>query len=238
MSSRQEEKERRKQERLEAEQKAQSSARKKRRLQMVGGVVIVAAIAVVAVVLATSSSGGDGDNKPQSGDLASVAIPEPGENAAPDRLDAAAKAAGCEVKNFSSEGRDHSSSAGYKYKTNPPTSGTHNPTPAQDGVYEPGNEPEPENFVHTLEHGRIIIQDKPGTQKRTIDQLETLFNEEVQGTRGYHQVLMQNNTEMPYEVAATAWTHLLGCKKLTPQAFDAIRAFRARYVDKGPELIP
>jgi Protein of unknown function (DUF3105) len=238
MSSRQEEKERRRQERLEAEQKAASAARSKRRLQMVGGVLLVAVIAVVGVVLATSSGGSDGDKAPDTGNLASVAIPEPGENASADRLTQAAEEAGCELKNFSSEGRDHSSKPGYQYKTNPPTSGTHNPTPAQDGVYEPGNEPEPENAVHTLEHGRIIIQYKPGTPKRTIDQLETLFNEEVQGTRGYHEVLMQNNTEMPYAVAATAWTHLLGCKTFTPKAFDAIRAFRARYVDKGPELIP
>jgi len=43
---------------------------------------------------------------------------------------------------------------------------------------------------------------------------------------------------MPFAVAATAWTHILGCKTMNPRVFDAIRAFRERFVDKGPELIP
>jgi hypothetical protein len=42
---------------------------------------------------------------------------------------------------------------------------------------------------------------------------------------------------MPYAVAATAWTHILGCKSFTPKVFDAIRAFRTKYTLKGPELI-
>jgi hypothetical protein len=39
-------------------------------------------------------------------------------------------------------------------------------------------------------------------------------------------------------VAATAWTHLLGCPRMNNQVFDAIRAFRDAYVDKAPEKIP
>jgi hypothetical protein len=31
---------------------------------------------------------------------------------------------------------------------------------------------------------------------------------------------------------------VLGCDTMNPQVYDAIRAFRARYTDKGPELIP
>ena len=43
---------------------------------------------------------------------------------------------------------------------------------------------------------------------------------------------------MPYEVAATAWGHLLGCPKMNDEVFDALRAFRKDYVDKGPEKVP
>ena len=43
------------------------------------------------------------------------------------------------------------------------------------------------------------------------------------------------NRRMPYEVAVTAWGHLLGCKKVNDETFDAIRAFRDRYRDQGPE---
>ena len=41
-----------------------------------------------------------------------------------------------------------------------------------------------------------------------------------------------------YEVAAVAWTHILGCKTMNDRVFDAFRAFGERFVDKGPELIP
>ncbi len=43
---------------------------------------------------------------------------------------------------------------------------------------------------------------------------------------------------MPYEVAATAWGHLLGCPKMNDEVFDALRAFFKDYVDKGPEKVP
>ena len=213
MASRQEEKERRRAQRLAEEEQAHAAAARARRLQMVG------------------------DKGPSSTKGTDVAIPAPGPLAKADKLPDAARAAGCVAKTFPVEGRTHVTSTVH-YKTNPPTSGNHNPTPAQDGIYDPGNTPPKENFVHALEHGRIEIQYRPGTPKHTRDQLESLFNEKVNGTQGYHTLLFQNNTNMPYAVAATAWTHLLGCPKMNDKAFDAIRAFRAAYTDKGPEFIP
>jgi hypothetical protein len=156
-------------------------------------------------------------------------------------FNAAVKASGCTFTTYPSEGRTHlpsDTATNNNYKTNPPTSGAHRPTPAEDGVYATNNAPDKENFVHALEHGRIEIQYAPGTPQKTQDQLNTLFNEDLKGVPGYHQLLFQNNTKMPFAVAATAWTHILGCKTMNPQVFDAIRAFRDRFVDKGPELIP
>jgi Protein of unknown function (DUF3105) len=237
MASRQEEKQRRRAARVAEEEKARAAAQRARRLQMVGGVVLVAAVLVVAGVL-ISSKGGSSDSSPSAKTGNSgVAIPAAGPLAKADKLQQAVGAAGCVSKTFPSEGRTHTTSP-VKYKTNPPTSGNHNPTPAEGGVYDPGNTPAKENFVHTLEHGRIEIQYRPGTPKHTRDQLETLFNEKVNGTSGYKTLLFQNNTNMPYAVAATAWTHLLGCPKMNDKVFDAIRAFRLAYVDKGPEFIP
>ena len=86
--------------------------------------------------------------------------------------------------------------------------------------------------MHTLEHGRIEIQYDPLAAEARIDQLGGLFNEDP-----YHMVLFPN-TQMPYKVAATAWGHLIGCKKVTDQTFDALRAFRDRYRDQGPETVP
>ena len=125
------------------------------------------------------------------------------------------------------------------YTTNPPTSGPHNPEPAQDGIYDPGNTPAPEQLVHSLEHGRVQFQYAPSLPKAGRDEIEATFDEQLGSFGpGYHAQVFENTTKMPYAVAATAWTHVLGCKSFTPQTIDALRAFRARYTDKGPEFIP
>ena len=236
MSSRQEEKERRRQERLEREQALAGKAANRRRLQLVAGVVLGLA-AIIAVVAAIASGGGNKDSSGPSNASSSAKIPARQIS----DFNQAVAAAGCTFKTYPSEGRGHlpsDSGTNKNYKTNPPTSGLHRPTPAEDGVYSPGDEPAPENAVHSLEHGRIEIEYAKGTPQRQIDQLETLFNEPLKGVAGYHQLLFQNNTNMPYEVAAVAWTQLMGCNTFNNKTFDAIRAFRERFVDKGPELIP
>jgi hypothetical protein len=218
MSSRQQEKERRRQEREAAEAAAARSDSRKRKLQIGGGALLVAAVAaVIAVVaLAGGSKGGSAD----TGNLA-----------------ANATAAGCTFKSYKSEGRDHTSKK-VKYKTNPPTSGPHNPVPAQDGIYAPGNEPAPENWVHSLEHGRVLFQYKPGTPAADVNKLRSLVDEEVNGSGGYHALLFQNNTNMPTQYALVAWTKSLTCEKLTTKSEDVMRQFRKAFTDKGPEFIP
>jgi uncharacterized protein DUF3105 len=229
MSSRQEEKEARRQERLSQEQADARAAARLRRVQLVlGGLIGVAA--VVGIVFAVAGSGGEGPKR-NPGDT--VAIPPQKVT----NLAAAARAAGCVVRSYPEYGHDHTKQA-VKYRTNPPTSGDHNPVWAEDGIYAPGKEPGKEHWVHSLEHGRIITMYRPGTSKRQISQLETLFDEEFNGSSGYHQLLLQNNTKMPYAVAAVAWRRFVGCKTFNPRIFDAIRAFRTKFVDQGREFIP
>lgn len=123
-----------------------------------------------------------------------------------------------------------------RYRTNPPTSGRHDPQWTPDGVHtEP---PDVEQSVHALEHGRINIQYEPSLGADQVRQLEALFEEEVRGQAGYHTLLFPNQTQMAYTVAATAWRRSLTCGRFSPAIFDALRAFRAAYVDKGPELVP
>ena len=224
MSSRQEEKEQRKQERLAREAAAASAAKRKRLLQLIGGVVV--ACAIVAGVAYAVSSGGGGDG---------------GDGVDDDKLTAAANAAGCVYRAFPNEGQEHTSDklTAADFKTNPPTSGQHNPNPAPDGIYAPGNEPAIENWVHTLEHGRILFQYKPRTDANVVQQLTALFNEEVADSGGaYHSVLMQNNSAMKPQVAAVAWRHYIVCDEFTPQVIDAFRTFREELVDKAPEKVP
>jgi len=152
-------------------------------------------------------------------------------------LVAAARAAGCTLENPPEQGVEHEQREFTEadYNSNPPTSGTHFPTWYEDGVYAPGTTPELGRLVHALEHGRIEIQYKPGMPAATVGRLEKLVD---QLDSGYHMLLFENATKMPYEIAATAWGHLLGCPKMNDQVFDALRAFRKNYVDKGPEIVP
>jgi hypothetical protein len=221
----------REEEEREAQQCAPEQAGGRTRLVAIGG-AIAAAIAVIAVGVVLASGGGDDDMSSSS--TGSAPIPAQQEK----DFDAAVKAAGCTFTEHESEGATHQEEPYFDYKTNPPTSGPHSPQPAADGVYEPGNSPDPNTWVHTLEHGRVIIQYKQGTPRKTIDELAALTGENVQGSPGYHMVLLENTTDMPYEVAAVTWTRTLGCREWTEQGFDAVRVFRDRFVDKAPEFVP
>jgi Protein of unknown function (DUF3105) len=228
MSSRQEEKERRRRERMAAEEAAQRSAARRKRMGLVVGAVLAVAIAVV-VVLAVVSGDDEGSNQAQ-GDVNAPTF-------GVDNLQEAARAAGCRVGTHRIEGRGHTSES-VRYGTNPPTSGDHDPTPADDGIYEPGNPPDTEASVHSLEHGRILIQYKRGTPQQRINQLRSVFDEEVKGSAGYHTLLFENQTNMDPALAVTAWGRSLTCPSFNDRVFDAIRAFRTANVDKGPEFIP
>ena len=234
MSSRQEEKERRKAEREAAEAEAARTAARKGRLQLaLGGLVAIAAIAVAVLVLGGGGGGGEGG---ASEPAKTASIPPQRET----NLKAAASAAKCKLTTTEAEGRDHTTDPKrWIYKTNPPTSGTHHPEWAEDGLYEAGNLPELGKVVHTLEHGRIDLQYKPGTSRAMIDKLETLGSEEMAfGTAGYKILVFENQTEMEPAVAATAWTQSLTCPTMNDGVYDAVRAFRVAYTDKGPELVP
>ncbi|RKQ92324.1 uncharacterized protein DUF3105 [Solirubrobacter pauli] len=234
MSSRQEEKERRKRERQEREAAEKAKAAGRKRMQMVlGGLLGAGALVAVIVVLVVVLSGGDGNDEQ---DLPAGAAAIPAQKTSD--VKEAAQLAGCTYEaKVPNEGAGHEEKD-FKptdYKQNPPTSGAHFPEWYDDGIYAPGDVPELGKLVHTLEHGRIDIQYKPGTPKTTVAQLETLYNE-MDG--GHHLLLFENTTGMKYAIAATAWDASLGCPAMKPEVFDAIRAFRAEHIDKGPEVVP
>jgi len=237
MASRQEEKERRREERLERERAEATSAARRKRLQYVlGGILalgLVGAVAVALVVGIGGAGGGNDDGSPTQANAGEVTLPEQQTG----DLKAAAKTAGCEVKSPKIEGATHETKTftAADYKTNPPTSGNHTPDWYEDGIYTPGNAPDIGKTVHTLEHGRIDVQYRKDTPAETITKLEALVAEQ---NAGYHMLLYENETGMPYEVAATAWGQLLGCKRMSDDVFDALRTFRAEYIDKGPEAVP
>jgi hypothetical protein len=236
VSHRQQEKQRRREEREARERAEKARVARRQRLQFaIGGLVAVAAIAVVALLASGTIGGGGGDGETEAAapEAADVTIPEQkiGD------VKEAAKAAGCKLEHPEIEGAQHEERQFTEadYKTNPPTSGNHFPSWSDDGVYPSGSTPPLGELVHTLEHGRIDVQYKPGTPQETVDQLNALL---ADMENGYHLLLFENQTNMDAAVAATAWGHSLTCPEMNDQVFDAIRTFRNEYIDKGPEQVP
>jgi hypothetical protein len=212
LAQRRDKKDARREERMRRDREREEAERRRRRNgYLTAGGLVAATVAVVAFVLASG-----GEDKPEVTKVKAA--------------QQAATAAGCSLRTFPNEGRAHTTEP-VTYKTNPPTSGPHNPVPARDGEYD--GAPPKENYVHTLEHGRIELQYRPRAAPAARAGLNAVFDED-QG----HMLLFPNNTGMPYEVAATAWTHLLGCRRYNARVPAALRAFRDAYRDKAPERVP
>lgn len=211
--------------RLEAERTAQHRAERGRRLRF----ALAAGVALAVVGIATAVLIGQ-PQKRQVSTVAAAAIP-PRHNG---DLAAAAHAANAKFTSYDyAYGINDHVTKRVDYPTNPPTNGPHYPAPAQDGNYAGAATPPTEQLVHSMEHGRIEIQYRKGLPQKRIQQLVALYDEAPQ-----HVLLFENQTGMPCDVAVTAWGHGMLCPKFTDGSFDAIRAFRDKYRDKGPEFIP
>ena len=248
MATRKEERERRRAERLAAEQQAQSATRR----QLMAGYVVAGAMTlaiVVGLVIVLASGGDDGAGGSDASCAEAHIDVQSGfthgydgdcrEGTPPPELQQgdlqkAAAAANCELKlNLPDEGNNHITDENQipNYKTNPPTSGNHNPEQLADGAYS--EMPQDWYFVHSLEHGRIEIQYSSDLSEEDQLALKGVFDEDPGG------MLLFPNDDMPYEVAVTAWTQLMGCKTYEGDAtLDAIRDFRDIYRGQGPEAVP
>lgn len=200
------------------------------------GVGAVAALIVAVVVIVVASSGGGGSSGGGEAHInlnASygstngyqpdnrVGTPPPAVKVSD--LKTAAKQAGCTLRlKLKDEGHEHipPSAPTPNYKTNPPTSGAHVEPPFQqaDGAYS--EMPAEIDIVHSLEHGRMEIQYSPKLPEKAQLELKGLYD------TMYGATLLFPNDKMPYQVAATTWTNLLGCPTYKGAAtLDAIRAF-------------
>jgi hypothetical protein len=247
MANRRQEKERLRRERLAAERREASEAR--RRLMLGYAVAGVLSAVVVAGIVVAILSGGNGGEEAEANEAAGI-DPNTGfivpEDITPDEregtppppveqadLERAADAAGCELGlDLPDEGNVHlrPNEDPPDYKTNPPTSGDHSPENLADGAYL--DHPEPINYVHSMEHGRIEIHYDPELPEEEQLALKGVFDEDVEG------MLMFPNPDMKHEVAVTTWTNMMTCDSYSPEVIDAIRAFRDTYRGQGPETVP
>jgi hypothetical protein len=229
--------EERRREREEAEATdAAASAKRKRLYFAYGAAAVVVAVIAVAVIVLTRGGGDDNGvakgsahiNLDVSVGSTNGIVPDErlGTPPPPPKvtdLQTAAKQAGCVLKlHLKDEGHEHIplDSPTPDYKTNPPTSGAHVEPPYQqaDGAYT--ETPAPITFVHSLEHGRMEIQYSSKLPEADQLALKGLYD------TMYGATLLFPNDEMPYEVAATTWTNMLGCPEYKGAiTLDAIRAF-------------
>jgi Protein of unknown function (DUF3105) len=172
----------------------------------------VAAIVIVAVVAVVLTRGDDSSGSALTPTAA-----------------AALSDAGCTYRRYPSEGRGHVSSldASVKYKTFPPTSGTHYQYPLVWNRYSQSVPLVAE--VHNLEHGGIIIQYGSKVPRATVDKLIAFYDSSP------NAMLLAPLPKLGNKIAITAWTRLATCTRFDEAAFAAFRdAFRG----KGPERFP
>ena len=206
---------------------------------MAGAIALVAVVVVVVLVL-----GGGSDDAGGSSAEAAEVYPDGGTVPVQKdtNLKTSAAAASCTLKSDPNDSARHTSSLSQriKYRTNPPTSGPHYVEPPEDGAYaEPLQD---EQFVHSQEHGRIVVWFKPSLPTKDRADLKALFDEDS------YQMVLTPRKDMPYDVAVTAWNatpgkegtgKLLLCEKYeAPAIFDAIRSFRDENRGNGPEPVP
>lgn len=206
---------------------------------LIGALALAAAAAFIAISSNSSSSTrGDPHISPGSGSTNGVQpdtryadpLPSPPEG----KLRQAALAADCKLRlHLPDEGHQHIPSADPEpaYRTSPPTSGPHLEEQQADGAYR--ETPRPAAVVHALEHGRLAIQYSPALPERLQLRLLGLYDSIYGGA------LLFPNPDMPYPIAATTWTNLIGCSADDPSAaLSAISAFaRATWGRYGGEPV-
>jgi Protein of unknown function (DUF3105) len=195
---------------------------KRGRIALAAGVAAVLAAAAAAFLVL---GGGTSDGER----LRPAAIPE--QRTA--NLDEAARLAGARrVTHPYAFGINEHTNGALDYPTNPPTNGPHAFTWTADGNYVEQPAPPTGEVVHAQEHGRIVFQYRPGLPREVLAQLVALYEESPEKV-----LLVENATGMPCDVAATAWGQGLLCPKVNDRSFDALRAFRDAFRDRGPERV-
>ena len=238
MSHRREQKEALRKEREERERQKREAQQRKRMVGYgLGGLLVI----VVAVLLIVLAMGGDDGS---SGANASSDV-LPGSGSVPEQkvfeVAPAAEAAGCKLESRRANSREHTTNLDeqIKYATNPPSAGRHYVEPATDGAYS--DAPRDAELVHGLEHGRVIVWFKPNLPKEQRADLKAMFDADS------YQMFLVPRADMPYPVAASAWNaepvpngtgRMMTCEQVTPELYDALRAFRDEHRSRGPEPIP
>lgn len=198
-----------KQQRREAEERRAAEQRKaalKRNLATFGTAIVVAAVVVVAIFMQRESE-------------------------SPENVGVAAAEANCgEIEEFEEQGANHIpvGEPHEPYSSSPPTSGPHYEVPADTAFF--AEQLPPEQFVHNLEHGQIVIWYHPDAPAETISAIEGLVDQETQATAA----VPYTDIESPYQFVLSAWGALQRCEHVSQKV---VNDFRREYQGQGPEQL-
>ncbi|WP_121971394.1 DUF3105 domain-containing protein [Leptolyngbya sp. BC1307] len=131
------------------------------------------------------------------------------------------------VETSPDEGRKHvAPGESVDYENDFPTSGPHDPTPVAPGVYSQAQRPE--QLVHSLEHGNIVVYyDQPGAEATKA--LESWAD---QFPGAWDGVVVTPKAGLGESVVLTAWTKQLNLAQFNP---EAAASFIDEYRGRGPE---
>jgi hypothetical protein len=113
-------------------------------------------------------------------------------------------------------------------RVNPPVNFPAGADPARAGHYDEA--PATAALTAALRAGLVVIQFRAGLDEQSVEELKTIQKAVPAGT-----ILTPNATDMPYDVAATAYGRLLGCDEFTDRVVEAIQLFRGRWIGSGPD---
>jgi hypothetical protein len=124
-----------------------------------------------------------------------------------------ARNAGCVLREFDTD--PHS---------NPPVSGdVDERVTAADGSYVGRRSPSALASMHSLLHGRVLIQYQPQLPAGELKALDEQIRDDAD-----HVLLFANSTGMPQPIAATVYLTLMTCSRVNTKTLAALRAFRER----------
>ncbi len=119
------------------------------------------------------------------------------------------------------------------YKEHPPASGNHYPIPAQPGIYPEGLLPG--LWVHSLEHGYIVLAYRPPVSPEQLQQFRQLLDTLPKSKYGFVKLVVVPYKEMDHPYALLAWTWRLWLDQFDRQK---VLGFYRAHVDRGPEDVP
>jgi len=108
--------------------------------------------------------------------------------------------------------------------TNPPVTGRRvERTIADDGSHIGRSAPSMNSTIHSLLHGRVLIQYRPGLPEPEVRALDQLVKRDPDRVVGF-----ENQTGMTTPVAATAYLSLLTCPRVNAATLHKLGVYRDR----------